>query len=73
MSTTSLYTGAQLFMLVQIIDLLEDASPDADSPFEGKLKDALPFMGKRSQNELFRSIMEEEEFKNMHGVRCESS
>lgn len=57
-------------LIVQIVDLLEDASPDADSPFEGKLKDALPFMGKRSQNELFRSLMEEEEFKNMHGVRC---
>lgn len=54
------------------MDLLEDASPDADSPFEGKLKDALPFMGKRSQNELFRSLMEEEEFKSMHGVRFHS-
>eukprot|EP00892_Ulva_mutabilis_P003866 jgi/Ulvmu1/1851/UM012_0007.1 len=54
--------------VMKIVDLLEDASPDADSPFEGKLKDALPFMGKRSQNELFRSLMEEDEFKNMHAA-----
>jgi hypothetical protein len=51
-----------------MVDLLEDASPDAEAPYEGKLKDALRFMGKRSRNELFRTLMEEEEMKKMHPV-----
>lgn len=49
--------------------MLEDASPDADAPYEGKLKDALKFMGKTSKNMLFKTLMEEEEMKNMHPVR----
>jgi hypothetical protein len=51
------------------VELLEDASPDPESPFEGKLKDALKFMGKRSQNELFKSLMDAEEMANIHPVR----
>lgn len=60
-------------ILLQIIDLLEDASPDAEAPYEGKLKDALRFMGKRSKNMLFASLMEEEEMKNIHPVRSTPS
>jgi hypothetical protein len=48
--------------------LLEDGSPDAEAPYEGKLKDALKFMGKTSKNMLFKSLMEEEEMKSIHPV-----